>query len=86
MEWEHAILVSLSLPLREDRYIGAPGIDACSLLSAIGREYVGALQFPPNAQTRDDIARSAGKIEGAPVDEDDIGRIVNNPARAARPG
>ena len=24
LEWEHALPVSLSLPLREDRYIGAP--------------------------------------------------------------
>jgi serine/threonine-protein kinase HipA len=69
--WEHAIPVSLSLPLSEQRYIGAPvvavfdnllpdndnirrriaersgsqGTDSYSLLSAIGRDCVGALQF-----------------------------------------
>ena len=73
LAWEHAIPVSLSLPLREDRYVGAPvvavfdnllpdnekirgrvaarvdadGIDAYSLLAAIGRDCVGALQFLP---------------------------------------
>src|SRR3970040_1328581 len=71
--WEHALPVSLSLPLREDRYIGAPivavfdnllpdsgtirrhlaervsaaGADAYSLLAAVGRDCVGALQFLP---------------------------------------
>ncbi len=66
--------ISLSLPLREDRYIGAPviavldnllpdndvirrrlsevvhagGIDVFSLLSAVGRDCVGALQFLPD--------------------------------------
>jgi serine/threonine-protein kinase HipA len=69
--WENAIPVSLSLPLREDAYRGAPvsavfenllpdsealrrrvaervgaaGADAYSLLAAIGRDCVGALQF-----------------------------------------
>lgn len=71
LAWEHAIPVSLSLPLRERRYVGDPvvavfdnllpddddirrrlaecssaqGTDAYSLLSAIGRDCVGALQF-----------------------------------------
>ncbi|SDH76165.1 type II toxin-antitoxin system HipA family toxin [Roseospirillum parvum] len=108
LEWEHALPVSLSLPLREDRYIGAPvaavfenllpdsdalrkrvaervgatGTDAYSLLAAIGRDCVGALQFLPDTLSPDDIMQSTGKIEGEPVDEDDIGRILNNLARA----
>ncbi len=71
LEWEHALPVSLSLPLREDVYrgeavaavfenllpdsdvlkrrvaekVGAAGTDAYSLLAAIGRDCVGALQF-----------------------------------------
>lgn len=71
LEWEHAMPVSLSLPLREDAYrgeavtavfdnllpdsdalrrrvaerVGAAGTDAYSLLEAIGRDCVGALQF-----------------------------------------
>lgn len=71
LAWEHALPVSLSLPLREDAYrgaevgavfdnllpdsdtlrrrvaekVGAEGSDAYSLLAAIGRDCVGALQF-----------------------------------------
>ena len=74
LEWEHALPVSLSLPLREDRFVGDPviavfdnllpdndqmrrrlaervgaeGYDAHSLLSAVGRDCVGALQFLPD--------------------------------------
>jgi serine/threonine-protein kinase HipA len=76
LSWKHAVPVSLSLPLRENRYIGAPviavfenllpdsdsirkhvaervgaaGIDAYSLLSKIGRDCIGALQFLPMDQ------------------------------------
>jgi serine/threonine-protein kinase HipA len=71
LEWEHALPVSLSLPLREDVYrgeavaavfenllpdsdvlkrrvaerVGAAGTDAHSLLAAIGRDCIGAMQF-----------------------------------------
>lgn len=81
LERENAIPVSLSLPLREDRYIGAPviavfdnllpdnedirrrvaerseadGTDAYSLLSAIGRDCVGALQFVPDGTAPDPV-------------------------------
>src|SRR5947199_8582843 len=74
LAWENAIPVSLSLPLREDRYLGDPvlavfenllpdnedtrrrlaersragGFDAYSLLAAVGRDCVGALQFLPD--------------------------------------
>jgi serine/threonine-protein kinase HipA len=73
---ENAIPVSLSLPLREDAFKGAPvqavfenllpdseslrrmvaekvgarGTDAYSLLSVIGRDCVGALQFLPEGE------------------------------------
>ena len=76
LAWDNAIPASLSLPLREDRYIGAPviavfdnllpdndairgrvaarvgaeGDDAFSLLAAIGRDCVGALQFLPEGE------------------------------------
>jgi serine/threonine-protein kinase HipA len=72
LDWENDIPVSVSLPLREDRYIGDPvlavfenllpdnddirrrlaerakakGPDPYNLLSAVGRDCVGALQFP----------------------------------------
>lgn len=102
--WEHALPVSLSLPLREDRYIGAPvaavfenllpdgdglrrriaervhaeGADAFSLLSAVGRDCVGALQFLPDGQE----PGSAGAIDGKPVSDDDIARLLGDLASA----
>lgn len=104
LEWEHAIPVSLSLPLRKSRYIGAPvaavfenllpdsrpirtrvaervgakGTDAFSLLSKIGRDCVGALQFMPV----DDIPPPATKVEGTPTSEDEIAAMIANLARA----
>ncbi len=104
LDWEHALPVSLSLPLREDRYIGAPviavfenllpdsdgirrrlaervhaqGIDAYSLLAAIGRDCVGALQFLP-----DDLEPSpAGAVEGKPITEKEIADILGDLASA----
>jgi HipA-like protein len=83
LEWEHTFPISLSLPLREDRYVGssvvavfdnllpdgdtirrrlaervrAGGDDAYCLLTAIGRDCVGALQFLPG-----DEEPEAGKL------------------------
>jgi serine/threonine-protein kinase HipA len=100
LAWKNAIPVSLSLPLREDRYIGAPvvavfdnllpdnekirgrvaarvgadGIDAYSLLAAIGRDCVGALQFLPEGS---DPPRP-GAIEGEPVSDRAIGKILDD--------
>jgi serine/threonine-protein kinase HipA len=98
LEWEGAIPVSLSLPLREDRYIGAPviavfenllpdnldirrrvaeranadGSDAYSLLAAIGRDCVGALQFvPENVKPT-----PAGQIDARPVSDDEVAAII----------
>lgn len=98
LEWESAIPVSLSLPLREDRYVGAPvlavfenllpdnktirdrvaakvqasGTDAYSLLSKIGKDCVGALQFlPDNAD-----AGTTGGIEGCPISDEEIARKI----------
>lgn len=104
LAWEHAIPVSLSLPLRETRYlgdrvtavfenllpdsrairtrvaerVGAKGTDAFSLLSEIGRDCVGALQFT----AVDDLPPPTTAIEGIPVSEDEIAAIVANLARA----
>ncbi len=98
LHWEHTFPVSLSLPLREDRYIGDPvvavfdnllpdnadirsrlaarvsadGADAYSLLAAIGRDCVGALQFLPDGDT----PGPAGEIEGKPIDDARIGAIL----------
>lgn len=104
LAWDHTMAVSLSLPLREDRYIGAPvsavfdnllpdnatirkrvaervgaeGIDAFSLLAAIGRDCAGALQF-----LTDDVEPGpAGVIEGRPVKDAEIASMIKNLARS----
>ena len=96
--WEHAIPVSLSLPLREQRFIGepviavfenllpddedmrrtmatrvnAPGSDIYSLLSAVGRDCIGALQFLPEGQA----PGPAGAVSGRAVGDKAIARIL----------
>lgn len=103
LEWDNAIPVSLSLPLREDRYIGDPvvavfdnllpdnddirrrlaershaeGSDAFSLLAAVGRDCVGALQFVPEGI---DIGK-AGEIDARPVTDEEIAALVSDLAR-----
>ncbi|MCY1649152.1 type II toxin-antitoxin system HipA family toxin [Caulobacter sp. SL161] len=100
----NAIPVSLSMPLREDRYVGAPviavfdnllpdnetirgriaakvraeGVDLYSLLAALGRDCVGALQFLPEGV---DVP-AVGAIDGEAVSDADIERILANLARA----
>ena len=104
LAWENAFSVSLSLPLREDRYIGAPvinvfdnllpdsdairkrvaervgagGTDAYSLLTALGRDCVGALQFLPDGVD----PGKAGATDGNPVTDDEVAAIINNLAAA----
>ena len=100
LSWQHALPVSLSLPLREDAYNGAPvsavfenllpdndtirsriaararaeGTDAFSLLSAIGHDCVGALQF-----LRADVAPGpAGAVDGESVSNKEIADILTN--------
>jgi serine/threonine-protein kinase HipA len=101
--WENTMPVSLSLPLREDRYIGAPvvtvfdnllpdnsgirkkiaervsaeGVDAFSLLSALGRDCVGALQFLADGQE----PGPPGVIKGEPLKDSEIAKILDNLAR-----
>jgi len=103
LAWNKAIPVSLSMPLREDRYIGKPvfavfdnllpdneairkrvsekskaeGDDAYNLLSAIGRDCVGALQFLPEGEDAGD----AGNVEGRAVSDKEIATILGNLAR-----
>jgi serine/threonine-protein kinase HipA len=103
LAWDNAIPVSISLPLREDRYLGDPvlavfenllpdnedirrrvaeraqaaGTDAYSLLSAIGRDCVGALQFLPDG----DDPGKAGAIDAQAIVDQEIAAIVGNLAR-----
>lgn len=104
LNWRNTFPVSLSLPLREDRYIGTPvinvfdnllpdndvlrgrvaervgadGIDAFSLLTALGQDCVGALQFLPDGVD----PGPAGNSEGKPVSDDEIADIIKNLASA----
>jgi len=101
---QRAMPVSISLPLREDRYtgaevsayfdnllpdndqirrrvaenVGAEGTDAFNLLSKIGRDCVGALQFLPEGA---DIP-APDKPQSIPLDDADVAEIVRNLATA----
>jgi serine/threonine-protein kinase HipA len=103
LNWEHAFPISLSLPLRADRYIGASvlavlenllpdneailrrvservhaqGTDAYSLLTAIGRDCVGALQFLPEGSD----PGPAGGIDAHPLSDEDIADLLRNLTR-----
>jgi len=108
-EWlsnERAYPVSLSLPLREDAFKGAPvvavfenllpdsndlrsrvaekvgadGTDAYSLLTRIGRDCVGALQFV--SEDADVNLTDLRSIQGEAVSDEDIESLINNLARA----
>ncbi len=103
---KRALPVSLSLPLREDAFTGAPviavfenllpdsdqlrrmvaekvgaaGIDAFSLLSEIGRDCVGAMQFVPENQLGD--LGDTTSITSEAVDDAEIERILKNLSHA----
>jgi serine/threonine-protein kinase HipA len=98
LEWKHTFPISLSLPLREDRYVGnsviavfdnllpdsspirrrlaervrAEGDDAYSLLAAIGRDCVGALQFLPGNEK----PKAIGKPQGEIVSDERVAAIL----------
>ena len=100
LAWEQAFPVSLSLPLREDRFIGDPviavfdnllpdneqirrrlaervragGYDAYSLLAAVGRDCVGALQFLPDGAD----PGAAGGIAGRALEDEEIAGILGD--------
>ena len=103
LSWEHTMPVSLSLPLREDRYIGPPvstvfdnllpdnaairktvaervgaaGTDPFSLLSALGRDCVGALQFLSD----DEEPGPAGATKGRLLSDAQIAGLLDSLAR-----
>ncbi len=103
---KRAYPVSLSLPLREDAYKGAPvlavfenllpdnndlrsrvaekvgadGTDAYSLLTQIGRDCVGALQFFP--EEADVNFSDLASIKGDVISDEEIETLLNNLARA----
>ena len=59
------------------QHVGAVGIDAYSLLSEIGHDCVGALQFLHEDQTPTPTTELAGTV----VDEDDIAAMLANLTR-----
>jgi serine/threonine-protein kinase HipA len=103
LDWESAMPVSHSLPLREERYLGAPviavfenllpdneslrrrvaercgadGTDPYSLLAAIGRDCVGALQFIPDGGK----ITASGDIEGHRISDAEIGALLKDLGR-----
>lgn len=104
LAWPATFAISLSLPLREQRYLGdqvlavfdnllpdeavirravaarvqARGEDAFSLLAAIGRDCVGALQFLP----LDEEPGRAGEVHGVQMSRDDVAALLASLARA----
>jgi serine/threonine-protein kinase HipA len=104
LSWESAFAVSLSLPLREDRYVGARvvavfdnllpdnddirrrlaartgagGIDAFSLLGAVGRDCGGALQFLPEGEAPPDQEAVSGRA----LSEGEVAAILGDLGQA----
>lgn len=104
LSWEHALPVSLSLPLDTRRYtgaavtavldnllpdnddirrriagrVGAEGSDAYSLLAAVGRDCVGALQFLQETEQ----LTAPDTIDAEPVSDDNIAAMLRNLGRA----
>lgn len=104
LAWDHAIPVSLSLPLRDQRYVGAPviavfdnllpdndairlriaerigaeGTDAYSLLSIVGRDCVGALQFLDEGAEPGPV----GVVEAVPLADAEIADLLAHLAMA----
>ena len=100
LAWEHAFGISLALPLRRERYRGAPviavfdnllpdseqirqrlaqrmqadGSDAFNLLTVIGRDCVGALQFLPDGLS----PAPAGQVTGTALSESEIASMLRN--------
>ncbi|ATY32969.1 type II toxin-antitoxin system HipA family toxin [Sphingomonas psychrotolerans] len=58
--------------------VGAEGADVYSLLAAVGRDCVGALQFLPE----DEEASPAGTVEAEPLEDDDVAAMLRNLGRA----
>ncbi len=100
INWEHAVPVSISLPLREDQFtgaqvlavfenllpdydpirrrvaerVGAQGTDAFSLLSEIGRDCIGALQF----LAEDEVPQAIDQLTGETLSENNIEALLGD--------
>lgn len=77
--FENLLPDSDTLRQRVAEKVGAAGYDAYSLLSAIGRDCVGALQFIPDDDAHPE---STAPPSGEPVDDDAIERLLKSLAQA----
>ncbi len=77
--FENLLPDSADLRRRVAEKVGAAGADAYSLLAAIGRDCVGALQFIAGDAVRPE---STVGISGEPVDEEAIERLLKSLAQA----
>ena len=77
--FENLLPDSDKLRTRVAEKVGAEGTDAYSLLSEIGRDCVGALQFVTEA---DHSEYDTSRIDGEPVSDEDIEKILKNLAQA----
>ncbi|QEX14890.1 toxin HipA [Hypericibacter terrae] len=77
--FENLLPDSEALRRRVAEQVGAEGSDAYSLLAAIGRDCVGALQFIAGD---DDVVDSTPMIEGEPVDAGAVEKLLRNLAQA----
>jgi HipA-like protein len=75
---ENLLPDSETLRRRIAERIGAKGADAYSLLSRIGRDCVGALQFVPDD---DDAVYDTSRIDGEVVGEHEVERLLKNLVR-----
>ena len=76
---ENLLPDSEALRRRVAERIGAKGSDAYSLISQIGRDCVGALQFVPED---DAISSDTSAINGEPLTDESIEKLLKNLARA----
>ncbi|MEI6492014.1 MAG: type II toxin-antitoxin system HipA family toxin [Verrucomicrobiota bacterium] len=77
--FENLLPDSDKLRTRVAEKVGAKGTDAYSLLSEIGRDCVGALQFVPED---DPSAYDTSRIEGEPVSDEEIEKVLKNLVQA----
>ena len=77
--FENLLPDSEPLRRRVAQRVGAEGSDAYSLLATIGRDCVGALQFIAGD---DDVIVATSAIEGEPVDDAGIEKLLRNLAQA----
>jgi serine/threonine-protein kinase HipA len=77
--FENLLPDSEELRRRVAEKVGAKGVDAYSLLSQIGRDCVGALQFLPDD---DNAVRDTSGIQGEPVDDATIEKLLKTLVRA----